>query len=274
MDTTHIKEVYITQSNFEAMVFRHRDPKDNTIYKDLYDGPIEKLLSGKELSLLAAFKLFFEDTQNAFEIYKKVDDRHSNRNQWVYGGTSSPAFHCNKKCQCLLSQYFNVEMPVEIKESNDQQLIERYRQFVKDNIELLKVDPDKFALRQEAMFFLKNPPKQVEANNTGTNTVFNYNLSELKTEINQLLEASEIFRNQSAEVNKLIRNVGYGTHNRFEVKTKKVDSVIYIWHHQYKGRLKMLLKEFFRVQYNPELKFDGELLSQLNFKPCSCCASC
>ncbi|SDO42156.1 hypothetical protein SAMN04487951_12623 [Vreelandella arcis] len=36
--------------------------------------------------------------------------------------------------------------------------------------------------------------------------------------------------------------------------------------------LKNLLEEYFRIKFNPELKFDGNLLEYLGFIPCKSCS--
>ena len=63
--------------------------------------------------------------------------------------------------------------------------------------------------------------------------------------------------------------MGYGTHVVNEAK--EPGHPLYIWHNEYKNQLKDLLKTYFRVKFNGDLKFEGHLLVQLGFKPCRQC---
>ena len=39
----------------------------------------------------------------------------------------------------------------------------------------------------------------------------------------------------------------------------------------FKKPIKTLLEQYYRVKYNPDLSFEGQLLDRLNFRACSVC---
>ena len=95
-------------------------------------------------------------------------------------------------------------------------------------------------------------------------------MNELEKQIDKLIFRSEEYRNKDPETKEIIEKYGYGTHRRKESQTK--GSPLYEWHHTYKSGLKELLQEYFRVKFNPNLSFDGKLLEELGFKPCTHCS--
>lgn len=261
--------VFITKSNFEGIVYSMRDRQSSESLSNLYESSLDSVLSISEQRLMAAFKRFYQDPQAAIEFYKKTKGEKNPSNKWVFSGASVPAYHCNDACERLVSDYTNIEIPAEIRDRGDLE-IARYRAFVSKNQSLLASEPERFAKRLEAHFFLKNPPKTVKYENSGKHLITNYSLSMLKAKIEDLLQQAEQYRHQSPEHKAIIEDLGNNTHLLAGVKSAE-ETILSIWHHRYKSELKALLKDYFRIRFNPELKFEGGLLEQLNFKPCSCC---
>jgi len=46
---------------------------------------------------------------------------------------------------------------------------------------------------------------------------------------------------------------------------------LFTWHNIYKKDLKNLLCHYFRIKFNPELEFLGDLLDNLGFLRCKAC---
>lgn len=271
MTETEFEEVYITQANVKNILSTLYVSKNrNADFGYLYPEKLNLILSGAELSALAAFRSFCESPEETLEFYNPSKFKRDS-SRFVYTNDFAPAYHCNVHCEHLNKNYKNIEIPLEILNTKDPVWIESYRQFVKENIELLEEDPKRFLLRQQARFFLQNPPKEVVFSNSGHSLVHNYDLASLQNQINELMERAEAFRSTTDEARKLIASYGYGTHKRKEVLNGQKDTVIYIWHHEYKQPLKLLLQEYFRVKFNPYLKFSGRLLKQLNFHACKKC---
>jgi len=134
---------------------------------------------------------------------------------------------------------------------------------------LLESGEDKFYIRLEAQFFLKNSPKRIHRDNTGTIAQHNMDLNEVKNRIDKLLVEAEEFRNRDEETRRMIKNKGYGTHRVKEAKEE--GTALYIWHNEYKNSLKSYLQTYFRIRFNPELRFYGRLLDELGFIKCAHC---
>ncbi|WP_044414193.1 hypothetical protein [Thiomicrospira microaerophila] len=263
--------VYITNGNLKNILSKFNTSVDNNAdYSRLYEQPLNKILSGKELSALAAYKSFCENPQDALNYYKRIDMSYAKTSRLVFEGSQKPAYHCDIGCERLNSDYYNIEIPNEIVHKGSEE-VERYRAFAKEHASLLRTDPNAFLLKQDAHFFLKNPPKEIQGANSGVHEFENYDLPIIKNAISQLLEDAEKFRHQTTETKKIIAAYGYGTHRHLDVLNGIKDSTIYIWHHTYKNELKTLLQRYFRVKLNKHLSFEGSLLKQLGFRRCSCC---
>ena len=257
--------VFITNSNESKIVSKidlRGSPKD---FDCLYDKSISFMLSIPELNLLHIYKELCSHPKEAFSAYKKLHKKDTKRFVWE-GGT--PAYHFKDDCTRLNSEFTNLSIPVEIQEKGVME-IEKFREFVKKYKELLDENESKFLEKLETRFFLKNPPKSVKFQNSGVHTFENCDLSKLKSQIDSLIETAKNFRDSDEEILKLIKDLGYGTHKVKEAKDPK--NPLYEWHNL-KTKLKTLLRQYYRVKFNPELKFEKNLLEQIGFQACKECS--
>jgi hypothetical protein len=258
---------YITNSNFCKII-------DNSLYAklriksldDIYKVDLGHILSKPEQALLAVYKEACEDPDAISKMYKKVPER-VDTGKFVYEGGRA-AYHSSLSCEVLHRDYFNIEIPVEIRHRGRKE-IDRFRVFVKENIGLIDSDEPVFMRKLEAAFFLKNPPKQIRTPNSGVTKIENLDLEALEARIDQLLIDANDFRNSDGETRIKIAKLGYGTHRVEEAKLE--GTALYTWHNTYKGGLKTLLKHYFRVKFNKNLVFKGSLLDQFGFKSCTYC---
>jgi hypothetical protein len=257
---------FITKSNFINVLTKLNYSKDAINLEDLYMKKLQHILSIPELSLLYIFKEACKDPDLIFECYKRIE-KNKDTKKWVYEG-GVPAYHCNSGCEKLVSDYWNMEIPPEIESKGDSAIL-RFRNFVIKNRYLLENDEQKFILRLSAEFFLKNTPKTVLSNNSGVSDIDNICLEDLETRINSLLINAEKFRNKDLDTKLKIAKLGYGTHKVKEARDP--DSVLFTWHNIYKKDLKNLLCHYFRIKFNPELEFRGDLLDNLGFLRCKAC---
>ena len=259
-------QAFITLNNFKSIVCKTNYSKDCQDLEDLYKSKLSHILSEPELALLRSYKAILESSPLELESYKPVLKKADTKNhvyKWL-----PPAYHFSSSCERLRSDYQNFEIPPEIKDKGDSE-IAKFREFFSEHRSLLKDGEGKFLDKLEAVFFLKNRPISIFANNSGSLATDNIDLEHLENTIDLLLHDAEKFRNKD-EVTKLkIRNLGYGTHKQKEAKEK--GTILYIWHHEYKQELKNLLTHYFRVKFNPDLVFSGLLLDTLGFKRCGHC---
>lgn len=256
--------VFITKSN-ESKILSNLDLKgDKADFECLYDESLSFILSTPELNLLHVYKRLCAHPKEALAAYKKVNKKDTKQFVWEGG---KPAFHFKSDCPRLNSEFTNITIPVEIQDKGDLE-ISRFRDFVKEYRCLLEEDEVRFMHKLEARFLLKNPPKSIKYLNSGVQEFCNLNLLDLKYQIDSLLIKASKFRDSDEEISKLISVKGYGTHKVKEAKDKS--SPLYEWHAM-KSELKDLLKQYYRVKFNPELKFDKTLLEQVGFQPCREC---
>ena len=168
----------------------------------------------------------------------------------------------------MSSDYINWEIPPEIQARGDVEIV-NFRKFFSEHRSLLEADEPKFINRLGAQFALKNPPKSIFSNNSGSNRIDNINLKDLEDRIDLLLVDAEQFRNKDESTKSKIDRQGYGTHRLKEAKEPGSD--LHTWHNDYKKELKKQLCHYFRIKFNRELGFSGMLLDSLGFNRCAHC---
>lgn len=257
---------FITHSNLNQILGRMDKSFSELVLADLYESEkLAKILSLPERQLLYAYRKACEQGEFSLERYNKLSKREES-NRYVFSG-GKPTYHASMDCERLQADYFNLEIPVEIMQRGESQ-INAFKRFCKNHIDLIAADEPLFLLKLDAAFGLRNPPKRVTHENSGVAVVENFNLEQLKTQIDNLLEEACRFRSSDPSIEYLVARKGYGTHRVPEAKCE--ESPLYFWHHKIKGELKRLVKEYYRVKFNPDLAFRGDILDQLGFKPCSC----
>lgn len=262
------QRVYITRSKLSSIAYAMSKSKKKTASIDgLYKADLKPLFTQPELALLSVYKEMCADPIQAFQEYRKIPERSPQENQIFQD--SSPAYHLDRDCERLHNDYYNLEMPLEIEQRGEAE-IDRFRAFCEENKSLIREENPIILKKLEAQFFLKNPPSKIIAKNSGVTHFDNMDLEKLEREIDGLIFDAAKFRNKDNSTNKLIRDKGYGTNKSEEAKNP--DSPLYVWHNTYKVPIKAMLMHYFRVKFNPNLVFDGQLLDQLGFRPCiNCC---
>ena len=256
--------VYITQSNWNRVLKKVQRPELNL--DQIYDKDLSVILSEPELTLLALAKESFENADFWSEVHLRAESSVDTKTYAFEGG--SPAYHFTPACQKLTANYTNLVIPVDIKEKGDLE-IAKFRDFCKQNRPLLDTNEQLFRTRLEAQFFLKNPIRKISRDNSGSLGQLNLDLAAIKKRIDRLLDEADGFMHRDDKTMQLIQRLGYGTHRCKEAKEK--GSALYIWHYDYKSNLKTYLQTYFRVKFNPDLCFRGDLLDELGFSACASC---
>lgn len=259
---------YITKSNARSILFEINLAKAGNIPTDeLYPGDLS-VLSDNERRWLAAARMFYEDfelfVKHAYKRKAEPVDTH----KFVYEGRM-PSYHANRRCENLLSDYLNFEIPVEI-QGRGQEEVKRFRGWFRVNEHLLQSNTQRFVTRMELEFHLKNPPtpSSLEAPNSGIEAVENPSLDRIRADIDRLLEKAGQLQSSGDQKSQIIRRLGNRAHERFE--DEETNQLLRDWR-ALKQDIKKALVEYFKVRFNPELKFDGLLLEQLGFRQCRSC---
>lgn len=261
------QKVFITRSNLASIVYNIAPAYPQRVdFQEVYKRSLSRILSHKELALLCVYKEVCENPESIYEIYKRIK-KVDKQNKYVFG-SSSRSYHKDPDCELLLGNYFNIEIPPEIQHKGEK-TIERFREFCVTHKALLETDERHFLEKLEAHFLLINPPKTVNANNSGVEQFENADLVLVEKQIDELLFDAERYRESSPENKAIIDRLGYGSNKVKEASDP--NNPLYTWHNKYKLPLKALVKCYFRVKFNEELSFDGHLLDQLEFSPCKKC---
>ena len=258
----------ITKSNAKSILFDINLSKVGNVPTDgIYPGDLS-VLSDNERRWLAAARMFYED----FELFVKHAYRKKEKSvdtqMLVYEGRM-PSYHADKRCENLLSDYANFEIPVEIQGRGSEE-VARFRKWFRANEQLFHDKAELFITRMEIEFRLKNPPSvtSLEAPNSGVEAIENLSLEKLRASIDSLLEKATQTLSSSDRKSQIIRRLGNRSHERFDDEV--TNQVLKEWR-SLKQDIKTKLLEYFKVSLNPDLEFNGMLLEQLGFRQCRSC---
>lgn len=132
------------------------------------------------------------------------------------------------------------------------------------------------------MFGISVSPNSVEIENSGVEEIENLNLNELEKRINHhIYEAGNFYKNSTEERKNVIKKFQKHTYlayinevinnNYTPLNDEELKRFLMQYDQKFKRPIKALLIEYYKVLYNPDLKFEGFLLEQLGFKPCKYC---
>lgn len=270
-------EAYITSFNAKNMVFQLDTSvidQNEEIFRIFF-----KWFSNHDVKQILAFKLLFEKPEIFFEVYKKKVRRDTK--QFLFEGRL-PSYHSHKDCHRLKSRFSNIKLPDEIKNSGEEKIIE-FRNFFTENIDSFEKEPEFFLQRVKMRFNLNKIPEAIAYENSGIHSFENIDLNTLDNEIENQILAADRFYN-SSEKNKIILD-NFGkfafigkirqkpTNNPTSFSEEEIWSVLEQFERVYKQPLIHNLQEYFRVKFNPEMKFQGFLLDQLGFNKCNHCGN-
>lgn len=268
-------EAYITKANAKNIVFN--------LDFSVIDTKIEifriefKWFSGYEIRSILAYRLLFENPELFFQKYikkKAVDTK-----QYIFEN-KLPSYHSNMDCGRLLSKFHNYKIPEEIKKQGNDKINE-FRIWFIENIESFEKDSEFFAERLRMRFNLERTPEVVNYENSGVETFNNLNVEELDKAIINKIENAEKFYNQSEKNKIILDNFGkcafiykekkVPTNNSTGYSNQEIWEVLKTFDTAFKEPIISLLREYYRVKFNPEMKFEGKLLEQLGFLHCNQC---
>lgn len=275
---------YLTKNNLKRLQSYFDYDKFNST-EEIYKVPFF-FFGKKEEKTLLCFKEFLMDTGEFISKYYKPVEVKDNY-QYMYEGYS-PAYHANPNCIRITSDFNNIKIPQEIKERGSNEVVE-FRNWYKEKLkEIGKTDIKnnavfrqelwmKFAITFEAL-------EEVNYENSGIENFENLSLPELEKRIDALIGESKFYFVQSSPSDKeiirqfqkrtswgYVRNEIQG--NNTNLSDDELKSFLRSYDIKFKQPVRNLLLEYYRVLYNPQLRFEGDLLSQLNFKPCGSCYS-
>ena len=202
---------------------------------------------------------------------------------------SKPKYHFYEDCEFLGRDYENWKIPVEIttlsklkKNAGDlsgaEKIISDWREFWKENIKTYEHKRDYFAFIAGIKFGVQienlHDLSHIKELNSGFTFYENSGLKNVELNIQLLIDEMTSMKRNSKE----IQDFGYRIHKAYKfINEKKVflidipGSDIAKWQIHCRNLIN-LLKLFFQVKFNNDVTFNGQILDQLGFEPCSKCA--
>lgn len=240
--------------------------------------------------------LLKEPEKFAIEVYHPVVNKDTF--QYVFESEQPPSYHSNKNCERLTSKFKNFEIPFEIKArvrekaekegkteqeitELEKQQVEVFRAWFKENFELFNADTEEFLKKLDIRWNIQRNVSEIERDNSGVEIFDNLNLAELEIEIDKIIsEAGRYFVNNKDKQHIIRRfqkltflayRKGSIDINDTELSDDELRQFLLEYDTKFKKPIKELLIQYYRVKYNPDLSFEGQLLERLNFRACSVC---
>lgn len=279
---------FITKSNSVGILRKVDFQKAKALSGDVYKMPIYFFSDYERNVLLGVRKLYENPDEFVKEYYVPIirEDKH----QFVFEG-GKPAFHNNPTCERLNSNYINFEIPEYLKErarlnggaEAESKLVQDFRAWFKKYMYLLKEDKkEEFVKKLDARFNYSIDPKGIEISNSGAEVKENLDLPELELRIDEIIRQAGKFYKDNPDKQEIIRRFAkyawYFSRPHVEIKNNdtllsdhELKDFLNQYDQKFKLPLKALLLEYYRVLYNPDLKFEGKLLESLGFQKCKAC---
>lgn len=270
---------YITNSNAASIVQRTDITKVN-ITGHIYKLPIF-FFSRFEANLLLVIKEFIKDPELFFKDLYVPLPAHKDTFFYIYDyDGKKPAYHKTTNCERLNSAFENFVIPKQIRDKGKGDVLE-FRQWFKTVEDIFKTDKQAFVFRLFTKYGIQTNPEALGKDNSGHQYFTNLDLTNVEIKIDALIkEAGKYY--YASEKNTIILKrfsdktfLAYRTdpieNNNTGYTDEEVRAFLQEYDKTFKIPLKIMLREYYRVKYNPDLNFSGILLDNLGFKPCSSC---
>ena len=271
---------YITKSNARKILEKIELTPTHFQGKDIYERKIY-CFNALERTKLLQHLLFYSEPDSIIG-YVKIKSQDNFR--FVFEGGQS-AYHDRPDCEKMTGAFFNVEVPNQIKKAGEDKIIEFRNWFKKEEIKKLYLNNKKdflIQLRKEFSDDTLTTPIEISFDNSGVEEIENLDLIGLISEIEYLIAAAaDSFKGSDELTKKIIILFDKKTHlaskdaeipgNHFGIPDDQLRMILREYEGSFKLPLMALLKQYYRVKYNPDLQFKGKLLEQLGFRKCSKC---
>ena len=228
---------------------------------------------------LLAFKALIQHPEVfVADYYHPIDVRDSETYVFEYAG-KKPAYHKVHNCFFLHQDYRNMKIPRPIKEAGI--TVEEFRSWFLTELKTA-FDRGAYDAIQERirLKYGVNVSQQdfVKFDNSDYLDFSNYDIDELENKIDELIKAAGRYYYEHKEILQ-----HYSRRTFLAYKSEKLEMIPKDWtddslknflkeyNETYKVPVKAMLREWYRLQFNPSFDFAGNILDALNFKPCKYC---
>ncbi len=269
---------FITVSNSKKIIRKLEEEQFDEIAESIYKRDIY-FFSKRESANIKGIRELFRDLENfILEYYKPIVAVDTYR--YVFPETQ-PSFHKDEACERLKSNFRNIAVPIAIQERGHDEVI-KFRNWY--NSTEFKEDDIKdyiFKLQLKFPYVGEINPRAIDHANSGSELKKDYTLDELENEIDDLLKKTDQYFNDNPNVRDIIYRYqkmtflayipGALKNNRSGLEDEELKSFLRAYELEFKTPVKERLIEYYRIKFNPEMKFEGALLDKLGFKACGAC---
>ncbi|HQW42912.1 MAG TPA: hypothetical protein PLX74_01980 [Chitinophagaceae bacterium] len=270
---------YLTISNSKKIVQKIDLNSLEQIAGEIYEKDIH-FFNRRERANLIGIKQLFEDPEKFLEFYKPIVT--IDTLQFVFPETV-PAFHRDNKCERLNSNFKNYLIPVPIQEKGLQE-VQVFRAWFKE-MKCAEMEVKQYieSVQRKFIYVGEINEKSIEHKNSGVSSMDNYSMEKLILKIDSLLEEF----NRYFHSNPIIRDILYRyqkwtflafrdkpIENNFTgISDSQLKDLLRLVEEKWKRPVKDLLIEYYRIKFNPDLEFTGQILGKLGLRACSKCLS-
>lgn len=287
---------YITKANSKRILSKINLNDIPDIEGEVYKKPIYFLSKWETKYLLLMKSLLKDPSKFAIEVYKPVVNKDTFH--YIYESEQPPSYHSTTSCERLTSKFKNFEVPFEIKarareraenegksseevDNYEIQQVEVFRSWFKEHFQLFQSDTEEFLKKLDVRWNVQRNINEIERDNSGVERIENLNLQQLEFEIDKIISAAGRFFINETDKQHIIRRFQKLTFlayrkgnidiNDTELSDEELKAFLLEYDKNFKKPIKELLLQYYRVKYNPDLSFEGQLLERLNFRSCSVC---
>jgi len=276
----NLMKVFITNANSKGIIELKQSKEFIEKYEIkgiVYKKPIY-FLSDFEKKRLLLYKDLLENTEAFIRFYKKVQ---ASTSQYLIP-VKNPRYHQYRDCEALNSDFRNYKVPQQIRVKGKSKE-EEFRLWFQANQHLLNDKKEIFELRLKSKFnlFLSDLPHVLERN-SGITIFRDISLLDLEAEIDDILRETGRFFRESSEPKKTairrFQKYTYLSNSKYKIynndtglEEKELREFLHSYNVKFKQPIIDLLHKYYRVLYNPELKFESTLLEELGFSQCFSC---
>lgn len=270
---------YITNYNANSILSR-LDIDNLHLSGDIYKKRIYIFSSYEEKELLL-IKAFISDPNKFFKDFYVAVKPHEDTYTFVneYEGMR-PAYHKVINCNRLNADYKGIYIPEEIRKKGKLAVLE-FREWFKTVEHIYERDKTLYVERLWMKYKIRTNPANLEKDNTGSEYFSNAKIEEIEHKIDELLRAAGRYYYQSPKNTEILKVFGKMTflayrsdsiyRNRTKYSDQDIKDFLLNYDRNFKKPLMKMLRDYYRVKYNPNLDFSMLLLERLGFKACSAC---
>lgn len=257
--------VFITNWNSKRII-DNIDISNISVEDEIYEINF-KWFNMTEIKNLLAFKQLYKNPNDFFKMYKKREK--IDTYQYIYEN-APPAYHISDTCERMLSNFRNYKLPRKVREGGLEE-ISKFRSVfgIYQNTQNSKAR-DLLLEKIMKRFNIDEPLEIVDFTNSNIKSKNNLDLTQLEDNITKLIESAEKYYLLSRDNRTTLDNYGISDID-YRILDKKMGNILDTFSKNYKNPIISLLKEYYRVKYNPNLEFEGLLLDTLGFVCCSTC---